>query len=132
MADGQDLVLEPTAMVRRPTPPAARRALELTSPPSLARVAPLRQPSLPAALLLLALVGSFAYYTLWTLLTPLLPLSSPLQACFPARKWAIRVPVGVLLLGLAVVLAFVGWQGMLEARRLKSAASTDEERKKDR
>lgn len=76
------------------------------------------QPLLSTALLSV-LVGSFIYYTVWALATPLLPEASPIQAFFPARTWAVRVPVGVLLAGIAVVLAFVGWQGLIEARQLE-------------
>ncbi|BGP34760.1 Dolichol phosphate-mannose biosynthesis regulatory protein [Rhodotorula toruloides] len=46
----------------------------------------------------------FLYYTLWTLLSPFLPPSSPLLILFPlSREWAIRLPALVLLFGLCFV-----------------------------
>jgi dolichyl-phosphate mannosyltransferase polypeptide 2 regulatory subunit len=80
---------------------------------------PLTSQPLLATILLSLLGGFFSYYTTWALLTPLLPEASPLQSFFPARTWAVRIPVGVLLGGIAVVLGFVGWQGLVEARRLE-------------
>ncbi|GAA5986620.1 hypothetical protein JCM11641_005168 [Rhodosporidiobolus odoratus] len=46
----------------------------------------------------------FTYYTLWTLVTPLLPATSPLLILFPfSREWAVRLPCLILLIGLCFV-----------------------------
>ncbi|GAA5921040.1 hypothetical protein JCM3775_004064 [Rhodotorula graminis] len=53
---------------------------------------------------LVILISSFSYYTLWTLVTPFLPPSSPLCHLFPfSREWAIRLPALVVLCGLSFV-----------------------------
>ncbi|GAA5902375.1 hypothetical protein JCM8208_007272 [Rhodotorula glutinis] len=58
---------------------------------------------------LVVLISSFAYYTLWTLLTPFLPASSPLCHLFPlSREWAIRLPALILLCGLSFVGVLTG------------------------
>lgn len=49
----------------------------------------------------------FLYYTIWTLLMPFVDSDHPLQSFFPARVWAIRIPVILLLIGFAVVGSFV-------------------------
>jgi len=49
----------------------------------------------------------FLYYTIWTLLLPFVDDSHPVQALFPPRVWAIRIPVILLLLGGAVVGSFL-------------------------
>ncbi|RKF65643.1 Dolichol phosphate-mannose biosynthesis regulatory protein [Erysiphe neolycopersici] len=49
----------------------------------------------------------FLYYTIWTLLMPFVDSDHPLQSFFPARVWAIRIPVILLLVGSAVVGSFV-------------------------
>ncbi|GAA5991675.1 hypothetical protein JCM11641_000950 [Rhodosporidiobolus odoratus] len=52
----------------------------------------------------------FAYYTLWTLATPLLPTTSPLLILFPlSREWAVRLPCLILLLGLCFVGLITGF-----------------------
>lgn len=90
----------------------------------------LRQPILPA-LILVALVGSFLYYTL-TILTPLLPETSPLHDLFPSRKWAVAGLVGVLLLGIALVLGWMGWQGLMEVERREKRQAAGINVKKER
>ena len=58
----------------------------------------------------------YAYYTLWLLVTPLLPEEHALLRYFPERIYAITVPLGVGLLLLAVLLTVVavsrlaGWK----------------------
>ncbi|KAI1000555.1 hypothetical protein K3495_g7640 [Podosphaera aphanis] len=49
----------------------------------------------------------FLYYTVWTLLMPFVDSDHPLQNAFPPRVWAIRIPVILILLGLAVVGSFL-------------------------
>ncbi|GAA6010538.1 hypothetical protein JCM10207_001352 [Rhodosporidiobolus poonsookiae] len=60
----------------------------------------------------------FTYYTLWTLITPLLPDSSPLLLFFPlSREWAIRIPALILLFGLSFVGMVTGFVLVETARR---------------
>jgi dolichyl-phosphate mannosyltransferase polypeptide 2 regulatory subunit len=78
--------------------------------------------------LLLVATVVFVYYTMWTLILvraplplrmparadlliraqPFLDADSPLQAGFPDRVWAVRLPVALLLVGLAGIAAFIG------------------------
>ncbi|GAA5879971.1 hypothetical protein JCM16303_004420 [Sporobolomyces ruberrimus] len=51
----------------------------------------------------------YLYYTLWTLLTPLLPDSSPIQTWFPDREWAVKLPSLLLLGGFSGVGVLTGW-----------------------
>ncbi|GAA5886367.1 hypothetical protein JCM6882_001618 [Rhodosporidiobolus microsporus] len=60
----------------------------------------------------------FAYYTIWALFTPFLPTSSPLFLLFPlSRKWAIRIPVLILLFGLCFVGMVTGFVMIETAKR---------------
>ncbi|TNY21293.1 hypothetical protein DMC30DRAFT_416137 [Rhodotorula diobovata] len=70
---------------------------------------------------LLLLVSAFAYYTLWTLVTRLFPLS---------REWAIRLPALVLLSGLSFVAALTGFVLVETARGNRTAARRRSEGKK--
>ncbi|WVQ83223.1 hypothetical protein IAT38_005362 [Cryptococcus sp. DSM 104549] len=63
----------------------------------------------------------FVYYTTWALFLPFLPADSPLQALFPAREWAIRLPLLVLLTGITAVGLFFGKVLLSEARKKKRA-----------
>ncbi|TIC51256.1 hypothetical protein E3Q05_03173 [Wallemia mellicola] len=47
---------------------------------------------------MLASVTIFSYYTIWVFVTPIYELKY-----FPDRKWAIRIPIGLLLMGLSIV-----------------------------
>ncbi|GAA5853467.1 hypothetical protein JCM9279_007246 [Rhodotorula babjevae] len=72
---------------------------------------------------LVVLISSFAYYTLWTLVTPFLPPSSPLCALFPlSREWAIRLPALVVLVGLSGVGVLTG-SVLVETAARKRAAT---------
>ncbi|KAK4123862.1 dolichol phosphate-mannose biosynthesis regulatory [Parathielavia appendiculata] len=62
----------------------------------------------------------FLYYTIWTLLMPFVDSDHPLQAFFPPRVWAIRVPVILILLGCAVVGSFLSVV-MIRSNRKKAA-----------
>ncbi|TYJ53587.1 hypothetical protein B9479_005792 [Cryptococcus floricola] len=73
-----------------------------------------------AMLLVAAFV--FVYYTTWALFTPFLPSDSPLQSLFPAREWAIRLPLFVLLTGISVIGLFFGKVLLGEARKKKQKA----------
>ncbi|KAI9657584.1 MAG: hypothetical protein M1829_006892 [Trizodia sp. TS-e1964] len=49
----------------------------------------------------------FLYYTIWTLLMPFVDRGHPLHDLFPARVWAVRIPVILILLGCTVVGSFL-------------------------
>jgi dolichyl-phosphate mannosyltransferase polypeptide 2 regulatory subunit len=53
---------------------------------------------------------------------PFLPESSPLQSFFPAREWAVRLPVLLLLSGMIGVSLFFGKVAMAEARKKRRSA----------
>ncbi|KAL9023824.1 MAG: hypothetical protein Q9196_006948 [Gyalolechia fulgens] len=62
----------------------------------------------------------FLYYTAWTLLMPFVDAGHPLHDFFPARVWAIRIPVILILLGSAVVGSFLGMV-MIKGNRKQAA-----------
>ncbi|GAA6056891.1 hypothetical protein NBRC10513_006527 [Rhodotorula toruloides] len=67
---------------------------------------------------LLCSISFFLYYTLWTLLSPFLPPSSPLLILFPlSREWAIRLPALILLFGLCFVGMVTGFVLIETARK---------------
>lgn len=71
----------------------------------------------------------FLYYTIWTLLMPFVDVDHPLQNLFLPRKWAIRIPVILLLLGSAVVGSFVGMV-MIRSNQKKAAKAKAAAKKK--
>ncbi|KAL6241182.1 Dolichol phosphate-mannose biosynthesis regulatory protein [Rhinocladiella similis] len=70
--------------------------------------------------MLIAATTIFLYYTLWTLLMPFVDDDHPLQALFPPRVWAIRIPVILTLLASAVVGTFLAMV-MIRSNRKKAA-----------
>ncbi|KAK1969501.1 dolichol phosphate-mannose biosynthesis regulatory protein [Colletotrichum graminicola] len=71
----------------------------------------------------------FTYYSIWTLLMPFVDEGHPLQNFFPARVWAIRIPVILILLGSAVVGSFLGTV-MIRSNRKKAAKAKAAAKKK--
>ncbi|GAA94533.1 hypothetical protein E5Q_01185 [Mixia osmundae IAM 14324] len=63
---------------------------------------------LVGATLLITAIATFTYYTAWALFTPFFPDDHPIQQLFPARVWAIRIPLVLLIVGLSGAGAFVG------------------------
>ncbi|KAK8847390.1 hypothetical protein IAR55_005248 [Kwoniella newhampshirensis] len=59
----------------------------------------------------------FVYYSVWALLLPFLPPSSPVQSLFPPREWAIRLPLLLLLGGITLVSLFFARVMWIEARK---------------
>ncbi|KAL7268145.1 Dolichol phosphate-mannose biosynthesis regulatory protein, partial [Rhizina undulata] len=57
--------------------------------------------------MLLVASGVFLYYSIWTLLMPFVDPGHPLHDLFPPRVWAIRIPVILILVGIAVVGSFL-------------------------
>ncbi|KAK9435994.1 Dolichol phosphate-mannose biosynthesis regulatory protein [Metarhizium brunneum] len=72
----------------------------------------------------------FLYYTIWTLLMPFVDKDHPLQDFFLHRKWAIRIPVILILLGSAVVGSFLGLV-MIRSNRKKAAKAKAAAKKKN-
>lgn len=60
----------------------------------------------------------------WSVLTiqPFLSSTSPLQSFFPAREWAVRLPVLLLLSGMIGVSLFFGRVALVEAAKKKRTA----------
>ncbi|KAL1944528.1 hypothetical protein VTO73DRAFT_2958 [Trametes versicolor] len=60
------------------------------------------------SLMLLLAATTFLYYTIWTLLLPILDESSPVHAWFPSREWALRIPAFIVVLGISAIGLFLG------------------------
>ncbi|EIW59982.1 dolichol phosphate-mannose biosynthesis regulatory protein Dpm2 [Trametes versicolor FP-101664 SS1] len=58
--------------------------------------------------MLLLAASTFLYYTIWTLLLPILDESSPVHAWFPSREWALRIPAFIVVLGISAIGLFLG------------------------
>jgi len=58
--------------------------------------------------MLLVALFVFVYYTIWAILLPLLDPSDPIHDFFPAREWAVRLPVFLLVVGLTGIGFFIG------------------------
>ncbi|WVN89477.1 uncharacterized protein L203_104702 [Cryptococcus depauperatus CBS 7841] len=59
----------------------------------------------------------FIYYTIWALFLPFFSLDSPVHDLFPAREWAIRLPLLLLLTGITGISLFFGKVLLQEARK---------------
>ncbi|KAJ6596920.1 dolichol phosphate-mannose biosynthesis regulatory, partial [Mycena vulgaris] len=67
--------------------------------------------------MLLAAAVVFTYYTTWAMLLPFFDASSEIHNFFPAREWAVRLPAGILLVGVTAIGAFVGSTVIKENRK---------------
>jgi len=67
--------------------------------------------------MLIAASVIFSYYTVWTLFLPFLDSDHPLQATFPDRTWAVRIPAVLLIILLSACGAFVGLVMVKSAKR---------------
>ncbi|KAJ3787830.1 dolichol phosphate-mannose biosynthesis regulatory [Lentinula aff. detonsa] len=67
--------------------------------------------------MLLTAAFVFTYYTAWAILLPFFDSSSAIHGYFPAREWAIRLPLFVLVVGLSGIGLFVGSTIMKEKRK---------------
>jgi len=72
----------------------------------------------------------FLYYTVWTLATPFIDEDHPIQAIFPPRVWAIRIPVILVLVGGAVVGSFLSIVMINSAQKKKAKKAAAEAAKK--
>ncbi|PUU76644.1 dolichol phosphate-mannose biosynthesis regulatory protein Dpm2 [Tuber borchii] len=68
----------------------------------------------------------FLYYSIWTLFMPFVDEGHQLHDLFPPRVWAIRIPVILILIGIAVVGSFLSVvmirSGRKKAAKAKAAA----------
>ncbi|KAI0647142.1 dolichol phosphate-mannose biosynthesis regulatory, partial [Trametes meyenii] len=60
------------------------------------------------SLMLLLAAFSLLYYTIWTLLLPILDEFSPVHTWFPSREWALRLPAFVVVVGISAIGLFLG------------------------
>ncbi|KAI9070390.1 dolichol phosphate-mannose biosynthesis regulatory protein Dpm2, partial [Trametes sanguinea] len=58
--------------------------------------------------LLLIAATAFLYWTIWTLLLPILDESSPVHKWFPSREWALRIPAFIVVVGISAIGLFLG------------------------
>ncbi|KAF8212194.1 dolichol phosphate-mannose biosynthesis regulatory [Mycena galopus ATCC 62051] len=58
--------------------------------------------------MLLTAAVVFTYYTTWAMLLPFFDSSSEIHNFFPPREWALRLPAGILFVGVVAIAAFVG------------------------
>ncbi|AWU76343.1 uncharacterized protein C5L36_0C02840 [Pichia kudriavzevii] len=61
----------------------------------------------------------FAYYTIWTFITPFLAEDNILQNFFLPRYYAIALPVIALILGVTLVTTFIGMVIVKSAQKKK-------------
>ncbi|KAF8471796.1 dolichol phosphate-mannose biosynthesis regulatory protein Dpm2 [Kalaharituber pfeilii] len=82
--------------------------------------------------LAMLLVASFVflYYSIWTLLMPFVDPGHPLHDLFPPRVWAIRIPVIIILVGLAVVGSFVSVVMIRSGKKARAKAAAAAGKKK--
>jgi len=59
----------------------------------------------------------FVYYSAWALLLPFLDKTNSVHDLFPPREWAVRLPAGIFVVGLAAVGSFVGSTIIKENRK---------------
>ncbi|KAJ4487922.1 dolichol phosphate-mannose biosynthesis regulatory [Lentinula aciculospora] len=68
-------------------------------------------------IMLLTAAVVFTYYTTWAILLPFFDSANDIHSYFPAREWAIRLPLFVLIVGLTAIGFFVGSTVMKEKRK---------------
>ncbi|KAI0636874.1 dolichol phosphate-mannose biosynthesis regulatory protein Dpm2 [Trametes polyzona] len=66
--------------------------------------------------MLLSSAAGFIYYTIWTILLPILDESSPIHAWFPSREWALRIPALIVVTGISAIGLFLGLRIVLDER----------------
>lgn len=65
--------------------------------------------SAAVALCFASALAAYLYYTVWVLLTPFVDKDVAwFHSLFPDRWWALAVPTALLVLGLTLVITFVG------------------------
>ncbi|KAI5808521.1 dolichol phosphate-mannose biosynthesis regulatory protein [Peziza echinospora] len=80
--------------------------------------------------MLLAATFVFLYYSTWTLLLPFVDAGHPLHELFPPRVWAIRLPVIIILIGVAVVGSFLSVVMIKSSKKAKAKATAAAGKKK--
>jgi len=79
--------------------------------------------------MLLLATTVFIYYTIWTLFMPFVEEDHALHSLFPPRVWAIRIPVILILAGIAVVGSFLSMV-MIKSGQKKRAKLAVQQAKK--
>jgi len=62
----------------------------------------------------------FLYYTIWTLFMPFVDENIELHNFFPPRVWAIRIPMIIILVGIAVVGSFLSMVMIKSAQKKRA------------
>ena len=57
---------------------------------------------------------SYAYFTTWVMITPVIDIDHGFQLYFPSRKWAFIVPIYTGCIFLSIVLTFTGFALLYE------------------
>ncbi|KAF8535092.1 dolichol phosphate-mannose biosynthesis regulatory, partial [Trichophaea hybrida] len=65
----------------------------------------------------------FIYYTIWALFMPFVDENIELHNFFPPRIWAIRIPVAIVLLGVAVVGSFLSMVMIKSGQKKRAKAA---------
>ncbi|ODV89493.1 hypothetical protein CANCADRAFT_139932 [Tortispora caseinolytica NRRL Y-17796] len=65
----------------------------------------------------------FVYYTIWALILPFVDEPNPIHQFFPAREWAVRIPLALLLVGLTAIGSFIGMVMVRTAAKEKKKKS---------
>ncbi|KAF8544313.1 dolichol phosphate-mannose biosynthesis regulatory, partial [Trichophaea hybrida] len=72
----------------------------------------------------------FLYYTIWTLFMPFVDENIELHNFFPPRVWAIRIPVAIVLIGVAVVGSFLSMVMIKSGRKKRAKIAAMQAKKK--
>ncbi|KAA8896794.1 dolichol phosphate-mannose biosynthesis regulatory [Sphaerosporella brunnea] len=72
----------------------------------------------------------FAYYTVWTLFMPFVDENIELHNFFPPRVWAIRIPMMIILFGIAVVGSFLSMVMIKSSQKKRAKLAAQQQGKK--
>ena len=61
----------------------------------------------------------FGYYSVWTLVLPFVPPGNALFSYFPARQYAILIPIALLTVALSFVVTFITYTIMQVSNKKK-------------
>lgn len=67
----------------------------------------------------------FAYYTVWTFVTPFLADDSIVQYFFLPRYYAIALPVLALIVGVCLIITFIGLVVIKSAQKQKAKSKSN-------
>lgn len=80
--------------------------------------------------MIIAATVVFLYYTIWTLFMPFVDENIELHNFFPPRVWAIRIPVIIILVGIAVVGSFLSMVMIKSGQKKKAKLLAQQQGKK--